>query len=793
MPESANTKRTAQINIETDGEDENSFDWSVLMNFFRNAAGKTAGAAAGVLGSFRKVAPLATAAWKLTIKVFGTLASYCVIHWKEDEEETEENAVKSEAILSPLNKNDCDTGTSLSLLPAPASSLFYRWTIKATAASVATAAVLAGSYGGYKAFFPAAPVAVLSGTNTEDAAAQQPPEAAPTKDAVEQQSAPQPAVPALPIADLAKAEPKIESKTEPKAVADIPVKKESASIDDPFAAALAVSVPAAEQIPNGLWETPAAPQPQDKSKTETKIADVKAADSIDNLLDKLSDKPAEKLVNEQQAADKVQSKTKTGRQKDTPNLQKLKALEPLNTETASAKRSAKNSELAPLQAMPPTAAVSSVYDKTASNYAGHSEDNFAAKPKAPEKTQPIAAKKSEGVRPPAVAAPLKEITPKIPESGTIVAVKPQPKMTQPKPAAAANEVAPVIPKDSAQAAVSNLNSDLTAKKPEKVPNPVPSAEIAAAPKAAESPLTKPLGTQLKEQVQELRTNETMQPAELSLRFTPKEAKAAAPQAAPAAQEPALRFTPRKKTEKNTAAVSVEAAQPLEMKSLEGLLPGKETAETEKTGTVPAMDSLPPLRDAPQAVYVSANPAYRRAEVSPLRLEPAVSETKLFSEEGGKTFKKRMKELIQRSPESTEQYTVQQGDTYLTISDRFYGTSLLYTALAVHNRKLNAGWQPAEGAVIEVPPAEFLQAEYANVINRQERRLNAQTASQGIRYVVQDGDTLLGLAMDKLHNSARWHEILAMNTDRLSDPRDLKPGMEILIPAESVSQNRTNRR
>jgi nucleoid-associated protein YgaU len=116
---------------------------------------------------------------------------------------------------------------------------------------------------------------------------------------------------------------------------------------------------------------------------------------------------------------------------------------------------------------------------------------------------------------------------------------------------------------------------------------------------------------------------------------------------------------------------------------------------------------------------------------------------------------------------------------MTVSDRFYGTSLLYSALATHNQQLGIGWRPTEGVVIEVPTAEYLRTHYGG----SERPLVAQNS--GVRYIVQEGDTVFRLATDKLQDSTRWREIYTMNSERLQDVRDLKPGMEILLPSKRL--------
>ena len=72
--------------------------------------------------------------------------------------------------------------------------------------------------------------------------------------------------------------------------------------------------------------------------------------------------------------------------------------------------------------------------------------------------------------------------------------------------------------------------------------------------------------------------------------------------------------------------------------------------------------------------------------------------------------------------------------------------------------------------------------------RQQARQQAQqqqVQQAAVRYIVQEGDTIFRLATDKLRDSTRWREIYALNADRLEDVRELRPGMEILLPAETA--------
>jgi len=233
----------------------------------------------------------------------------------------------------------------------------------------------------------------------------------------------------------------------------------------------------------------------------------------------------------------------------------------------------------------------------------------------------------------------------------------------------------------------------------------------------------------------------------------------------ATTEPALRFTPAPRNAVQPATEDNLLAREA-VNSFGGLLPSPNSND------LPI--ALRVLEDAPQPVWAELAPAYRSTT------------THQTASEGGQTFQNRINSEVTRSPSATETYTVQQGDTYMTISDRFYGTSLLYTALAAHNQQLGIGWRPAEGVVIEIPTAEFLRMHYSAAMNRQERRLETQRS--GVRYIVQEGDTIFRLATDRLQDSNRWREIYAMNADRLQDVRDLQPGMEILLPVETARRN-----
>jgi len=303
----------------------------------------------------------------------------------------------------------------------------------------------------------------------------------------------------------------------------------------------------------------------------------------------------------------------------------------------------------------------------------------------------------------------------------------------------ANEPAPAIPKDAPVTGIETADDRRQT-----------AADLAGTPAVEFSPRilssdSQPIDRQLRERLQALRGESDVAPS--NLRF----------ESVTAASEPTLRFTPKRQP---PPAITDGGLLGESVSSLQGLLPSSPgAAQGTSRSEIASLET-----NAPKPVRAVAAPAYRNDQAEGER---------------GMTFQSRIDSEIKRSPSEAETYTVQQGDTYMTISDQFYGTSLLYTALAAHNQQLGIGWRPTEGVVIEVPTAEYLRTHYGG----QKPLLVAQ--SSGVRYVVQEGDTVFRLATDKLQDSTRWREIYAINSDRFQDVRDLKPGMEILLPDKKL--------
>jgi nucleoid-associated protein YgaU len=50
------------------------------------------------------------------------------------------------------------------------------------------------------------------------------------------------------------------------------------------------------------------------------------------------------------------------------------------------------------------------------------------------------------------------------------------------------------------------------------------------------------------------------------------------------------------------------------------------------------------------------------------------------------------------------------------------------------------------------------------------------------YVVKSGDSLSKIAEALLGDAERWPEILDANKDKISDPNQIRPGQELVIPS-----------
>jgi two-component SAPR family response regulator len=131
-------------------------------------------------------------------------------------------------------------------------------------------------------------------------------------------------------------------------------------------------------------------------------------------------------------------------------------------------------------------------------------------------------------------------------------------------------------------------------------------------------------------------------------------------------------------------------------------------------------------------------------------------------------------------ESVE-YTVQQDDTLWAIAERFYGTGFEYPRLV----PANVGRVMADGR--RFTRAGVIQPGWQLTVPRPSRAV--ETIEGAPHYVVDEGDTLRGIAARLLDDESRWPEIFQLNagTARLgdgrtfSDPDLIWPGLRLRLP------------
>ncbi|MEM8835622.1 MAG: LysM domain-containing protein [Planctomycetota bacterium] len=130
----------------------------------------------------------------------------------------------------------------------------------------------------------------------------------------------------------------------------------------------------------------------------------------------------------------------------------------------------------------------------------------------------------------------------------------------------------------------------------------------------------------------------------------------------------------------------------------------------------------------------------------------------------------------------ETYRVQPGDTLWSIAERFYDDGRLHTELAAYNDgRIVPGGGLRVGATILVPGKGQLLSGARPQPAESPRDVPA--TSKPRTYTVQPGDTLSVISQRLLGTSTRWDEILALNSEQLDAPEDLRVGMELRLPGE----------
>ena len=124
------------------------------------------------------------------------------------------------------------------------------------------------------------------------------------------------------------------------------------------------------------------------------------------------------------------------------------------------------------------------------------------------------------------------------------------------------------------------------------------------------------------------------------------------------------------------------------------------------------------------------------------------------------------------------YTVKENDTLWGIAEREYGDGHQYKLIAAANPQVRDSDWIVPGQVIQLPD------------------LPKPVAPAVDEYVVRNGDTLSGIAEDKLGNGSDWPKIAKANGhkvqpdgNKLSDPDEIHPGWHLTIPAAGSPQGK----
>jgi nucleoid-associated protein YgaU len=148
------------------------------------------------------------------------------------------------------------------------------------------------------------------------------------------------------------------------------------------------------------------------------------------------------------------------------------------------------------------------------------------------------------------------------------------------------------------------------------------------------------------------------------------------------------------------------------------------------------------------------------------------------------------------PAGTRIYTVQNGDTYWTISRSQYGTAGYFSALAQYNvDRIPDPKRMRPGMKVVVPPAAALHTRYPKLCGNGTHTVAHQNTEPAGFFVGADGspkyrigetDTLSDIAHAHLGRASRWVQIYELNRVQLPRPETLRIGTVLDLPRDASS-------
>lgn len=134
------------------------------------------------------------------------------------------------------------------------------------------------------------------------------------------------------------------------------------------------------------------------------------------------------------------------------------------------------------------------------------------------------------------------------------------------------------------------------------------------------------------------------------------------------------------------------------------------------------------------------------------------------------------------------YRVAEGDTYWSISEKFYGVPAYKEALARYNTDVVPDANNLKpGTVLLIPELDFLRSCFPTHCPQPEQIMHMPAAESGESravhfYVTAEGDTLSEVAERWLGDASRWPEIYRLNADKITDMNGIPEGIKLQIPA-----------
>jgi len=138
--------------------------------------------------------------------------------------------------------------------------------------------------------------------------------------------------------------------------------------------------------------------------------------------------------------------------------------------------------------------------------------------------------------------------------------------------------------------------------------------------------------------------------------------------------------------------------------------------------------------------------------------------------------------------------VGENDSYWALSKRVYGTPAYFHALAKYNSsRIKDPNRLKAGMKVLTPERQELESLFPHLISRtasgstgaQEAKAGLSWDAQGVPiYRVGSSDTLTGIAQAHLGRASRWVQIYEMNRKVVSDPKTLRPGTVLRLPADA---------